>query len=676
MLTPEFELTESENLGYYTTFDKLFADYIPYLNDKEIDRTIEVNFQFTDEETKPNEAQLKAHQFLLTHSNQMLDNLVKYLKQDEEYFFEFYGVYRETSYENTHFKGRKYTTVNKSGFPAVKEPQDFINYFGISQINISDSEKNGISYIGFAGGCPWDGEHGFGASFYQQKLLHVGDWDYGYHPSWGSRENNDLLTDNFTSFHKLEILDERKKRLTKASELIQIENIDGYEQVFDWLVSNQMIYGYRNNPVDLTSKEKVVVLNEIKGLSFYGNLIQKVPDSINLLENLSSLSLSFNDLEFVPLQLLNLTKLEKLSISNNKIKEIPKEISLLINLKHLNFSRNKLNSIPEEIGHLKNLQHLDLSFNYLNNMPKSISELRNLEQLNINYNSFSTIPDNILFLENLKGLNLTNNKLTEVQESIYKLKELERLDLRYNKLSKFPETLINQWHTLKSIYLVGNQFSIDALERILRFNHRKISSDINTELNYTKDRLIRKLRDEKREIQKQENLKKQNLKNDLNSFKKDVQSLDYNFQQNKKDKFNFLIGISERDLENNYNKKELKVLFFKILKHFQDYKINFWVYNPKNEEIVYDENNENITSIPIQNISRLKKVIGKDRYLVQSICEYFPKKDEEFFKRIVAYSRESFDDKICQQIIDVQSAIKIPLKFLKKPKEKWWKLWK
>ncbi|PRX09208.1 leucine-rich repeat domain-containing protein [Nonlabens ulvanivorans] len=515
-MIPKFELTESENLGYYTTFDKLFPDYFPYLKDKEKNSTIEVNFRFTDEDDQPNESQLTANEFLLANSNQMLENLLKYLKQDEEYFMEFYGIYRETSYERTNFQGKKYTTVNKSGFPNVKEPQDFINYFDISHIYISDSQENGVSYIGFTGGCPWDGEHGFGASFLKQKLLNVGDWDDGNNPSWGSRENRDLLTDNFTSFHKLEILDERKKRLAKASELIQVKNIHGYEQIFDWLVSNQMIYGYRNNPIDLTSKEKVVVLNEIKELTFNGNLIQKVPNSINLLENLSSLSLSFNDLDSVPLQLLNLTKLEKLSITNNKIKEIPKEISLLINLKSLNFSRNKLNSIPEEIGHLKNLQHLDLSFNYLNNMPKSISGLKILEQLNINYNSFSTIPNNILFLENLKGLNLNNNKLTEVQESIYKLKKLERLDLRYNELSKFPETLINQWHTLKYIYLVGNQFSIDALERILRFNHRKISSDIDTELNYTKDRLIRKLRDEKnkleqekREAKKQENLKRQ-----------------------------------------------------------------------------------------------------------------------------------------------------------------------
>ncbi|QXP78799.1 MULTISPECIES: DUF6985 domain-containing protein [Winogradskyella] len=674
-MTPKFELTESENIGYYTTFDTLFTDYVPYLNIKEEDRTIIVNFLFTDEDTQPNQAQLTANEFLLAHSNQMLENLVKYLKQDEEYFMEFYGVYREISYENTHFKGKKYTTVNKDGFPAVKVLQDFINYFGISEINISDSGENGISYIGFAGGCPWDGEHGFGASFHKQKLLHVEDWSYGYHPSWGSRENGDLLTDNFTNFHKLEPLDKRKKRLAKASELIQVEHTGDYDQIFDWLASNQMIYGYRNNPVDLTSKEKIVVLNEIKELSFNGNNIGKVPDSINLLKNLTSLSLSSNDLAFVPTQLLNLPKLERLSILNNNIKEIPKEIGLLINLNSLNLSRNKLNSIPEEIGQLKKLQNLDLSFNYLYDMPKSISGLTTLEQLNINYNSFSTIPDNILFLENLKGLNLTNNKLTEVQESIYKLKELERLDLRYNELSKFPETLINQWHSLKSIYLVGNKFSIDALERILRFNNRKINSDIDTELSYTKDRLIRQLRDEKRETQKQKNLKEQNLKNNLNNFKKEVQSLDYNFQQNKKDKFNFFIGISERDLKNNYNKKELKVLFFKILKHFQDFKINFWVYNPNPEEIVYDENNENITSIPIQNISRLKKVIEKDRYLVQSICEYFPKKDEDFFKRIVAYSRQSFDNNICKQIIDVQSAIKIPLELLKKPKDKWWKLW-
>ena len=517
-MTNKFELTESENLGYYTTFDKLFPNYVPYLNDKEKDRTIEVNFRFTDEDDQPNESQLAANEFLLANSNQMLENLLKYLKQDEEYFMEFYGAYRETSYNTTNLRGETRTIRNKYGFPAVKDINDYINYFGIGTINISDSQENGFSYVGFCGGCPWDGEHGFGTAFHKLELLHVEDWSFGQNPSWGGRENrkDQFLTKSFTTVHRLETLDDRKSRLARLSESIQVENIQDYDEIFDWLANQQMIYGYRNNAVDLTSKEKIVVLNEIKELSFDGNIIRKVPNSINLLENLTSLSFSSNNFKFIPPQILKLSKLERLSINNSQIKEISKQIGLLRNLKSLNLSRNELQSIPDNIGQLTKLEHLDLSSNQLSDLPKSISELISLEQLNINYNSFSTIPDNILFLENLKGLNLTNNKLTEVQESIYKLKELERLDLRYNELSKFPETLINQWYTLKSIYLVGNQFSIDALERILRFNHRKINSDIDTELTYTKDRLIRKLRDEKnkleqekREAKKQENLKRQ-----------------------------------------------------------------------------------------------------------------------------------------------------------------------
>ncbi|AGC77186.1 leucine rich repeat (LRR) protein [Nonlabens dokdonensis] len=504
----KFELTESEELGYYTTFNKLFPAFL-YQDSSEKVRTIQLNFQFTDEDTQPNEAQIAAHDYLLTHSNQMLENLVAYLKQDEEYFMEFYGVYREIDYEYT-FNGKKHTSKSKNGFPAVEKAQDFINFLSITGINISSSNENGIAYIGFTGECPWDVEHGIGVSFHEKKLLHVGAWDYGYHPSWGSREDHDLLTNSFLKGHNLEQLDKRRKRLSTASELIQVSNSEEYDRLFDWLAKHQMIYGYRNSHVDLTSKEKIVVLKEIKELYLSGQNIQNIPDSLHLLENLISLEFWVNNLGIIPPQIFKLLKLENLSINNNQIKLVPEEIGLLKNLRSLNLSNNELNSIPDHISQLEKLEHLDLSGNQLYDLSVSI-----------------------LLLNRLKTLNLMNNNLSEINESIYELKKLERLDLRYNKLSKFPETIIDKWHSLNFIFLVGNQFSINALERIIRFNNRKINSDIEKELSFTKDKLIRELREEKnklnierRERQKQENLKYQEFnraqsQSNLSDFKSD-----------------------------------------------------------------------------------------------------------------------------------------------------------
>ncbi|MEO1438545.1 MAG: leucine-rich repeat domain-containing protein, partial [Bacteroidota bacterium] len=382
-MLPELDYTDSEELGYYTTFKALFPDFYPYLKDQEKEHPIEVNFQFTDEDTPPNEAQIAGHTILQTRGNEMLHNLLTYLKQDEEYFMELYGFYRETVITETDIDGEEYTRVNKDGFPAVDHIGDYLNYFGIGSIIISESEEDGFAYIGFCGGCPWDSEHGFGAAFHKEQLLHVGSWDYGYHPSWGSPENEDdhFLTDSFTKLHLLESLSARKERLTKASQSIQLDDSTAHEEIFDWLLSHKMIYGYRNKPVDLTAGEKVVLLREITSLEFYWNLITEVPESIILLEQLTNLTLSSNTLGAVPLPFLKLSKLETLTINNNRLTKIPLEIGLVPNLKTLNLKWNQLKTLPAEIGALSNLNMLDLSSNALTDLPESIAKLSKLEYL-------------------------------------------------------------------------------------------------------------------------------------------------------------------------------------------------------------------------------------------------------------------------------------------------------
>ena len=484
-MLPEIDITESESLGFYISFEELFPDFYPFLNEKEKKFEIEVNFLFTDEETPPNEGQIAACEFLLKHSNQMLHNLVGYLKQDEEYFMEFYTVYRKITYEQANFRGEMRTYTRDGGFPAVDAPREYLKYFGISHINISNSSENGMGYIGFAGGCPWDPEHDFGAAFHKADLLHVEDYSYGKHPSWGARSNKEdrFLTESFTHFHKLEDLSVRKARIAEESKSIQVENSEGYEKLFEWLAKHQKIYGYRNRKADISVKEKVFMLNEITELSFYGDTISAIPDEIYLLENLSSLSFKFNHATAIPRQIFGLKKLKQFDFSNNKINELPKEIGNLQNLEYLQLGRNALLVIPEEIGQLAHLKNLDISSNRLAELPNSFSKLTELTSFKLSFNAFETFPDAVSHLTKLIDLQLNRNKLHSLPESIHTLENLQYLDLSYNELNTLPKSLFKSLKSVRNFKIQGNPFAAEDIRYFQRWVHSEASTDFELALS-------------------------------------------------------------------------------------------------------------------------------------------------------------------------------------------------
>jgi Leucine-rich repeat (LRR) protein len=492
-MLPTLELTESDELGYYMKFEHLFTEYAPFFA-KRKDHYIEINFSFTDEDTEPIEAQLKAHEILMANANQMMESLLQYLKQDEEYFLDFHGVYNVIEHQPFHIGEKTYNYTSKEGFPLVKEATEFINHFTIDTINISDSDEDNIAFIGFSGSCSWEKEHGFGVAFLGKKLLHVADWDYGRDPSWAQSKDDgkdNFLTKYFTNTHLLENLDERKSRLATESQSIEVENTAPYQEIFNWLVDLKMIYGYRNKPSDLTGKETVVVLNEIKELMFHGNHIDQIPAGIGLLKNLTSLHLSFNMLKNFPLEVTKLIALEQLNVSNNEIAHIPAEISALKNLKSLKLNSNKLASIPAEIGFLTNLKHLDVSSNKLSDLPESFSSFESLEELELDYNQFTNLPDCILGIQNLKDLDISNNKLTTIHESIHKLEHLEALDIRFNEIEKFPESLITKMPNLRRFEISVNQLSLEDLNRLKDLIPEEIDSDIDSAIECVIDELER-----------------------------------------------------------------------------------------------------------------------------------------------------------------------------------------
>lgn len=492
-MLPELELTESDELGYYIKFEDLFTGFASFCK-KSKDHYIAINFSYTDEDTQPSETQLKTHEILVSSTNQMMESIIQYLKQDEEYFLDFHGVYNVIEHEPFYINEKEHNYTSREGFPLVKEATEFINHFTIDSINISHSDEDNIAFIGFSGSCSWETEHGFGVAFHGKKLLHVADWDYGNSPSWAKSKDEDeyFLTKYFTKFHLLENLDERKSRLAKLSQSIEIENTTPYQEIFDWLVDHKMIYGYRNRLSDLTAKETIVLLNEIKELSFYGNHIDQIPVGISLLENLTSLHLSFNMLKTFPLQVTKLMALEKLTVANNKIEHVPAEISSLINLKSLSFNGNKLKSIPEEIGLLTNLRYLDVSSNKLSDIPESFSNFKHLEELKLNYNAFTSLPGFIFGIQSLKNLDVSSNQVTTLNQMISELKNLESLDIRFNEIEKFPKSIFTEIPNLSWLQISVNQISLEDLNRIKTLIPEETNSDIDSAIDCVIDDLNRK----------------------------------------------------------------------------------------------------------------------------------------------------------------------------------------
>lgn len=455
-MLPKLDLTEYDVLGYYTTFDQLFPDFSSFYEKPEYDDEIIVSFSWTDEDTQPNEAQWAAHEFLLKNANQMLMNLVTYLKQDEEYFMEFYSTYREISYEVTNIRGEKRISRSEGGFPAVKDIREFVNYFGIGFIHIDTTEKDGVSCIGFSGGCTWDPEHGFGAAFHKLKVLNVEDQSTGTYLNRSlDGELDMMLTNTFVKFHRLEELNERRERIAQASKSIVPINTEEHEKIFDWLVKYQKIYGYRNNPVDLNAQEKMVVLKEIKDLNFRGDQLTSIPASIRLLKNLVGLSFSFVSLGDFPKEILALKQLKNLTINQVSMKEIPTGIGQLENLESLTLFQNRLELLPQEIGGLSKLGYLNLSNNKLSNLPESLLKIPNLVDLNLYRNHFTILPD---FIDQFQSLT--------------------SLKLEYNRLLTLPESLFKKMPNLKRLYFQGNPLPLAELTRIRKMTPEGLRTDI------------------------------------------------------------------------------------------------------------------------------------------------------------------------------------------------------
>ena len=142
------------------------------------------------------------------------------------------------------------------------------------------------------------------------------------------------------------------------------------------LEENQLIQIF--NSLKKKGREKIVLPRR---------LIQKIPSTINHLENIIYLDLSYNYIQILPEETMQLP-LQVLKISANPLKELPKNFPKLgKTLEELHLSGVKLsNSNWELLSHLENLQKLYISYNGLTEIPLSIMKLKKLKVLDISFN--------------------------------------------------------------------------------------------------------------------------------------------------------------------------------------------------------------------------------------------------------------------------------------------------
>ena len=170
------------------------------------------------------------------------------------------------------------------------------------------------------------------------------------------------------------------------------------------------------------------------------NLVGKINDSFDRLQNLTYLKLSGNQLTELPENFGNLFNLSELNLNNNQLTDLPESFGNLNNLSLLAIGGNQLTILPDGFGNLFNLSELILSNNQLTDLPESFGNLNNLSLLFINHNQLTNLPESFVKLNNLFDLIIFNNQLTNLPEGFGKLNNLFNLYICNNQLTGLPES--------------------------------------------------------------------------------------------------------------------------------------------------------------------------------------------------------------------------------------------
>jgi Leucine-rich repeat (LRR) protein len=187
--------------------------------------------------------------------------------------------------------------------------------------------------------------------------------------------------------------------------------------------------------------------------------LNNIPTELEHLTNLRVFRLSeTTKINKFSLKMKNWIKLEVLELNSLNIEMIPSEVWMMTKLRHLSLNDNKLSFIPSELYCLSNLTHLDLSHNQITHISNQINKLTQFQILYLSSNQLTQFRDDISLLLHLSELWIDNNNLNQFPSQLPP--NLVHLNLYGNSLTSIPSTTIPSLTRLEFLNLSENQIAI------------------------------------------------------------------------------------------------------------------------------------------------------------------------------------------------------------------------
>ena len=370
---------------------------------------VEIVFLGTEDSDNVSDSQINAVDYIIDHADKILAELIKFIFDQREELEEVFGLFNNESY---------------SGFPHLKSEKKVGRFMDISTIYIHEKSIEETSYIGLFGDCTWDAEHALGTVFHKDRIVNFGSWDTAFY------FYEERVPLSISDIYSLESLADKRKRIQDLAKTVELNEISDYLYLFDWLIGQRAIYGYRSTEVDLTDKEKVAAIMCMEELNLSGRSLTKLPDEVKLLKNLHYLGLRVNSFEAIPGSILSLKKLKALDVSVNAISDLPESLASFKELSYLDISMNKLYALPNCIAELKNLVNLDVSQNRIKRIPGWLGQLKKLKDLRISDNKIKKLPKSIKNIQSLQILYASGNRFSFFQKK--RIKSWLNDDIRYD----------------------------------------------------------------------------------------------------------------------------------------------------------------------------------------------------------------------------------------------------
>lgn len=266
------------------------------------------------------------------------------------------------------------------------------------------------------------------------------------------KEANDFTSDYHFWLPRIKALDPDNKLSPTRQHFIQVFKRTLEEAAFLTSHAEKIAALLKNHPEQMIEvTQKLTQLNQLclnpwgehyaHHLATIAELIESINDTlIEAQLPASTFSLRLECITRIPVRTLECHRdffaaLGKLECQGNLLERLPENIDICQNCTSVNLYDNPMRYIPDSFAKLQKITYLYLSDGFMPHLPAAIYELNHLQWLSFSNMHLAEISPKIKQLKNLTWLYLRDNQLSVLPEDFYKLTKLRELFIDHNPLS-------------------------------------------------------------------------------------------------------------------------------------------------------------------------------------------------------------------------------------------------